>query len=104
GADAEPAAGVWLRVGHLEDFFAVAPVLDEGAVGDEGDGLLTVRGDAEIGMLRDREIVLPEQRALDGIADIAAEARGGVAVAAKAHVVHAQRVVVREFTAARMGE
>lgn len=56
-ADAEPAGSVRLRVNHLEDLFAVAPVLDERSVGDEGDGLRFVGDDAFGGVLRDGDIV-----------------------------------------------
>ena len=50
------------------------------------------------------EIVLGEERAEDGVADVATEAGGGVVISAEADVVGFELVVVGEFAGAFDGE
>src|SRR5271170_4609795 len=84
GAEAEVTVGIWGGVVVAEDAFIVAVIFDEAVVSDELNGLPGVGGEEKF---FGGEVVFGKEGTVISVADVAAEAGGGVGVAALANVI-----------------
>jgi len=93
----EVAARVRIGIVHLEQFFAIPVILDQISAGNQLNPLRRVGGQQVFFV---RQIILWQQWARVGGADVSPEARGCVGIAALADVVAKELVVVRKFSGA----
>lgn len=100
-AESEPPACIRFGIPEIEDPHSVAIVLDAFAERHKLHCLAHVRLEQHV---RTVQVMLGQQRAQFGIADVAAESRGRIAVAALAHIVSAELIVIGKLPRSFGGE